>query len=216
MSRFQPYENNGGTCLAVAGKGYCVIAADTRMSNGYSIQTRDFSRVFRLTDKCVLGTSGMQADFTTLVKVIRTRIRMYEHQHGRTPPLSAVAQLLSNTLYGRRFFPYYAFNVLGGIDEEGNGVAYNYDAVGSFERVQYSSAGSGEELVQPLLDNQIGWKDQKLTALKTPKTSDEVIDLVKDALTSAGERDIHTGDFADICLVTAEGVAHHKFDLKFD
>jgi len=216
MSRFQPYENNGGTCVAVAGEGFCVIAADTRMSNGYSIETRDHPRVFKLTDKCVLATSGCQTDFVTLIKVLRTRIKMYEHQHGKIPSCTAIAQLLSNTLYGRRFFPYYAFNVLGGIDEDGKGVAFSYDAVGSYERVAYSSAGTGEDLVQPLLDNQVGWKDQRLTATKTPLSAAEVVNLVKDSLTSAGERDIYTGDFADICVVNAEGCAHEKFELKFD
>tara|TARA_R110002050_G_scaffold198780_1_gene333606 strand:+ start:355 stop:612 length:258 start_codon:yes stop_codon:yes gene_type:complete len=83
----------------------------------------------------------MQSDFYTLVKVLRMRITQYVHQHQKQPSTPAIAQLLSNTLYYRRFFPYYAFNVLGGVDENGEGVAYSYDAIGSYERVQYSSAG---------------------------------------------------------------------------
>lgn len=45
---FNPYSENGGTILAVAGADFCVIAGDTRQTQGYSIQTRYAPKVFRL------------------------------------------------------------------------------------------------------------------------------------------------------------------------
>jgi 20S proteasome subunit beta 6 len=46
--RFNPYSDNGGTILAIAGADFSVIAGDTRQSEGYSIQTRYAPKVFRL------------------------------------------------------------------------------------------------------------------------------------------------------------------------
>jgi 20S proteasome alpha/beta subunit len=45
---------------------------------------------------------------------------MYQHSHNRPMSVSAAAQLLSNTLYYKRFFPYYTFNLCAGLDEQGN------------------------------------------------------------------------------------------------
>jgi hypothetical protein len=46
--RFNPYSENGGTILAIAGEDFSVIAGDTRQSEGYNIQTRFAPKVFRL------------------------------------------------------------------------------------------------------------------------------------------------------------------------
>ena len=78
-------------------------------------------RNFR-TDKCVLATSGFQADGDYLVKMMRTRLVMYKHQTGDDMSTEAIAHMLSTILYGRRFFPLYTFNIIGGMDSEGKSV----------------------------------------------------------------------------------------------
>merc|ERR1711897_56279 len=98
----------------------------------------------------------------TLHKMGRARIVMYEHKHRRQPSVVAIAQMLSTVLYYKRFFPYYTFNVLVGLDDEGKGAVYHYDAIGSFERVPYTTSGSGSALVMSVLDCQL----QKLNQLQ--------------------------------------------------
>ena len=47
-SAFNPYDDNGGSILAIAGSDFSVIAGDTRQSQGYSIQTRYARKVWQL------------------------------------------------------------------------------------------------------------------------------------------------------------------------
>jgi len=211
---WSPYVDNGGTTLAVAGKDYCVIAADTRMSVGYSIHTRHQSKLTQLTNKCVIASAGMQSDVKTLHKTLETRITKYRQHHHKDMSTPSLAQMLSNTLYYRRFFPFYSFNVVGGLDDQGRGCVYSYDAIGSYERTLYSSSGSGQTLVIPLLDNQVAFKNQNRE--KRDLTLDEAVNLVKDAMTSAGERDIYTGDGVVIYKITKDGIETEKFALKYD
>ncbi|MQL95449.1 hypothetical protein Taro_028115 [Colocasia esculenta] len=250
-SRFNPYDNNGGTCVAIAGTDYCVVAADTRMSTGYSILTRDYSKICQLADKCVLSSSGFQADIKALQKnlaarhllgllsllsinicfdatpmidcflilLLHARPQIYQHQHNKQMSCPAMAQLLSNTLYYKRFFPYYAFNILGGLDSEGKGCVFTYDAVGSYERVGYSAQGTGSTLVIPVLDNQLKSPSPLLLPAKdavTPLSETEAVDLVKDVFASATERDIYTGDRVEIVIINASGIRREYIELRKD
>jgi 20S proteasome subunit beta 6 len=140
--------------------------------------------------------------------------QMYQHKNHKTLETPCLAQMLSTTLYGKRFFPYYAFNLLAGIDAEGNGGVWNYDAIGSFERKDYSANGSGQAYVIPLLDNVIGHRNR--LDEKQELTAAEAAEILKDAFVSAGERDIYTGDQLEIHVVTKEGIEKTLFPLKAD
>lgn len=209
--RWEPYIVNGGTAMAVSGKDFCVIGGDTRMSVGYSISSRNVSKLHKLTDSCVIGSAGMQADAATLRKVLDARLAQYEMRHGKPMSCPAVAQLLSTTLYHKRFFPFYAFNVVGGVDPDGVGAVYGYDAIGSFERVPYVVQGSGSALITSLLDNQVAFKTQPQN--KRDLSLDETVALVKDAFTVCCERDIYTGDSVVIHKITKDGIEEEVFEL---
>lgn len=167
-----------------------------------------------LTNKCVIATGGCYTDVATLHKVLGTRIDMYRHDHDEDMSTTALAQMLGNTLYYRRFFPYYAFNVVAGIDSAGRGAVFTYDAVGSFERVTYAAQGAGQKLIIPLLDDLVGHKNRSDPAPRLDAAA--AVELAKEAFVTAGERDIYTGDAVEIFTISKAGVASQRFELKKD
>lgn len=212
---FSPYAFNGGTVLAIAGEDFSVIASDTRLSQGFSIHSRDSQKTYKLTKSTVLGCCGFHGDVLTLTKHITARLQMYEHEHSKKMSCPAIAQMLSTMLYYKRFFPYYTYNILAGLDDDGKGCVYSFDPVGSYEREVFRAGGSASALLQPLLDNQIGFKNQE-GVTHAPLTQEKAVALVKDVFISAAERDIYTGDGIVIHITDANGVREESFPLRRD
>ncbi|KAJ1852044.1 Proteasome subunit beta type-6 [Coemansia sp. RSA 1822] len=215
-SHWNPYANTNGTSLAIAGEDFVLVASDTRQSDGYSINTRYDSKAFELSNSSVLAISICSADGKRLHEVLEQRAQVYYHKHDKHIGTQALAQLLSNTLYGRRMFPYYVFPILAGIGPDGRGVAYSYDALGNMKDVTHIAYGSASALVQPFLDNQVGHLNQRGADLDARLDREQARKVAIDAFTGATERDIYTGDWLEIYIVDANGVHKEVRELKHD
>merc|ERR1719369_1011900 len=199
---------NGGSIMAIAGEDFSVIAADSRLSLGFTIFSRDHPKTIQLTPSTVVAMAGFEGDILTFKKHAMNNVETYQHAHGDYPSTPAVASMLSKMLYYRRFFPYYVYNIVAGLDQDGKGCVYSYDPVGSYERESFRAAGAANELLQPLLDNQIGGKNLK----EIPDLSvDRAKQICIDCFISASERDITTGDMVYVYIINKDGVSFERF-----
>ena len=136
---------------------------------------------------------------------VRQRLEWYQYTHGRVMPLHSIARMLSTILYSKRFFPYYVYNLLGGLDEQGRGAVYSYDPVGSYERVICNASGAAQGLLMPFLDSQVMFKNVNFPGGAAPEPGhlplDSALQLTMDGFTSATERHIEVGDGLEVYVV---------------
>jgi 20S proteasome subunit beta 6 len=191
-----------------------MAATDTRVSKGGSILSRDHSKTVQLTPQCILTSAGMVADVEALHKNLLVKIRQYRMQQKRDPGVENIAQLLSTTLYSRRFMPFYAFNLLCGITKEGQGIVYGYDAIGSYGSEVYGAQGSGNSMGMTVLDNQFDGHNHLVK--KLPESQEEVENTLRDILNSVAERDVYTGDNVELVVCDKNGVSRKRFPLRRD
>ncbi|EED90058.1 26S proteasome subunit beta type 1-like protein, partial [Thalassiosira pseudonana CCMP1335] len=215
--KFDPYQLNGGLVAAVAGKDYVIIASDTRLTDGgYGINSRRNIQLQQTNLPVMIGSAGCASDCESLKRRVRLELDSLEcnFPSGKMG-VQSVANLLQQVLYGRRGFPFYSFCVVAGIDRDeqtgdskcGMGAVYVYDAIGSFERVAVGSAGTGRELLQPILDR-MGSIKQNNNVIQdglAQCTWEEAVNNVARAYQSVAEREISVGDEVVICVVKASG-----------
>lgn len=70
------FDSSLRSVIALAGDDFCVIAADTRLSAGFSIYTREQQKLFPLSATTVLGCSGCWCDVLTLSRILAARMQV--------------------------------------------------------------------------------------------------------------------------------------------
>lgn len=212
------YDTNGGTVLAIAGEEFVVVASDTRICSGLSIETRDQSKVFPMTPLAMVASTGLWCDTISMTSLLQIRIQMYEQEHNKPISTDALAQMISIVMYNRRFFPYHTCTILAGIDQAGKGAVYYYDPVGHMERCRYRVLGSSGKMLLPALDHGLGWEHHTLVPPDQypPLDKERALALARNCLRVASDRDLFTGDTGVLKLITKDGIETETLPLRKD
>ncbi|MHA1145698.1 MAG: archaeal proteasome endopeptidase complex subunit beta [Candidatus Helarchaeota archaeon] len=199
-------KHTGTTTIAITCKDGVVFGTDRRATEGYYVAHKHVKKVYKIVDHIAMTTAGVVADAQQLVDIMSAECNLYALNHGipnpKPIPVAAAAQLFSNILFERRWFPYYAQSLIGGFDKSGARV-FSLDPVGSLiEETTVTATGSGTTFAIAVLED--GYKPDMIIK--------DAITLAIYAVRTAIERDIGSGNGIDIVYIDKNG--YHEVPEK--
>ena len=173
----------GTTTIGLVCKDGIVLATERRATAGNFISNKQTQKVFKIDQNIGITIAGLVGDAQVLARYLKAEVSLYRLR--RNAPLTAegAATLLANILNGNRFYPYYAWLILGGVDAKG-GHVFSVDPAGGCIEDRFVSVGSGSPFVYGLLEE--GYSRDMSTA--------DGVDLALRGLTAAMKRDSASGD----------------------
>jgi 20S proteasome subunit beta 3 len=124
---------DGGACVAMVGKDCVAIACDLRLGLQSLTVSNNFPKIFSYGD-VYLGLTGLATDVSTVSDLFRYKVNMYRLREERNISPSTMANLVSSSLYERRFGPFFVSPVVAGIDQKsGKPFICGFDSIGCID-----------------------------------------------------------------------------------
>ncbi len=189
----------GATTVGVVCKDGVVLASERRVSYGYFVMSKTGKKVFKIADKIGAACAGIVADMQILTREVSAYLSIYSFEREQSVTVRTAAKLMGSMLFERRFFPYIAQTIVGGIDEAGPKL-FVLDPLGSVIEDKFTAVGSGSEIAMGLLE----------TDYKEGMTVEDAKGLVRKAVKAASARDIGSGEGLDMLIITNNGVREEQ------
>ena len=124
---------DGGACVAMVGKDCVAIACDLRLGMQALTVSNNFPKIFQYGD-VFLGLTGLATDVSTVSDLFRYKVNMYRLREERNISPQTMANLVSSSLYERRFGPYFISPVIAGINQtSGKPFICGFDSIGCID-----------------------------------------------------------------------------------
>ena len=189
----------GATTIGLVCKDGVVLASERRVSYGYFIMSKSGRKVFKLTDKVGAACAGIVADMQILTREVSAYLSIYTYERELSVTVRTAAKLMGSMLFERRYFPYLAQTIVGGIDESGPKL-FVLDPLGSVIEDKFTAVGSGAEIAMGLLETEY---NENLTV-------EDGKGLARKAIKAASARDIGSGEGLDMLIITNIGTQEEQ------
>lgn len=124
---------DGGACVAMVGKDCVAIACDLRLGLQSLTVSNNFPKIFSYGD-VYLGLTGLATDVATVSDLFRYKVNMYRLREERQISPQTMANLVSTSLYEKRFGAYFISPVIAGINHTtGKPFICGFDSIGCID-----------------------------------------------------------------------------------
>lgn len=189
----------GATTVGIVCKDGVILAAERRVTYGYFVMSKSGKKVFKIADKIGAACAGIVADMQILTREVGAYLNLYSYEREQSVMVHTAAKLMGSMLFERRYFPYLAQTIVGGVDE-GGARLFVLDPLGSVIEDKYTAVGSGSEIAMGLLE----------TEFKEGMSIEDGKGLARKAVKAASARDIGSGEGLDMLVITNSGIREEQ------
>lgn len=186
----------GTTTVGIVCKDGIVLAAEKKATLGYLVASKDDVKIVEVMPHIGMTQAGSVGDVQALLRYLKAEATLYELRENKRITVNATATLLSNILYGGRWYPYLVQIILAGVDEKGPQLFILHPDGSKLEEKKFFSTGSGSPMAFGVLEllykDGMTIEDAKVAAVKAVK--------------AAVERDIASGGKGiDVAVIDQKG-----------
>ncbi|MEK6825751.1 MAG: hypothetical protein AABY00_03115 [Nanoarchaeota archaeon] len=196
---------SGTSIVGIVCKDGVVLAGDRRTTaGGQIVMSKKSDKVVPINDFIVVAGTGVAADIDLSQRVFAAELRLKELKTKSRVTVKEAANLFGLMCYRNIRTPSMIPSVVGmllaGVNEDGSTQLYTIEPAGGTYKVDDYDAnfGSGMPYILGLLERQY----KKEMSIK------DGVELAKECIKSAMERDPGSGNGIDVFTVTKDGVRH--------
>lgn len=197
----------GGAAVAMAGKNCVAIACDLRLGMQGLGVSANFEKIFEF-DNAFLGLTGLATDVLSVSALLKQKVTMYKLQEERSMEPQTFANLVSTTLYSKRFGPYFCAPVIAGLNSKTNEpFLCTTDLIGAIEfSKDFVVGGTATDQLYGMCES----------LFEPDLEPEDLFETISQALMNAVDRDPISGWGAVVYIITKDKVIKRLLKTRMD